>query len=372
MAELIFVRSGYREPWYDLYGNKTENISYVENDIIPNSFKIGGDNYNESIGEINNGKDYPKNERNIYNLYIPYNSLERKEKKNGILLFIHGGGWTTRTKDDVEQFASRYAKQGYITANFEYTLLSDNYTQYNIFRILDEITACIKHIKNELKNQGFDENLLELAIGGVSAGAHITLLYSHLIKTQILPIKFLIDIVGPISLLPEHYLRASVLFQPLESISERSDIENALKEKKLVRIFDNDLILLYLMNMFIGKKYTDEELLELTENGLINSDNEKYKAMLKIVENAFSINFIDGRYPFLCEYCGNDFEVGVAHFSYIKEIYEKQNKTENLTFVYMKYAGHEQYHYENEESIIAMKEMHNQILKYAKKYFSSD
>ena len=262
MAELIFVRSGYREPWYDLYGNKTENISYVENDIIPNSFKIGGDNYNESIGEINNGKDYPKNERNIYNLYIPYNSLERKEKKNGILLFIHGGGWTTRTKDDVEQFASRYAKQGYITANFEYTLLSDNYTQYNIFRILDEITACIKHIKNELKNQGFDENLLELAIGGVSAGAHITLLYSHLIKTQILPIKFLIDIVGPISLLPEHYLRASVLFQPLESISERSDIENALKEKKLVRIFDNDLILLYLMNMFIGKKYTDEELIE--------------------------------------------------------------------------------------------------------------
>ena len=94
-------------------------------------------------------------------------------------MFILGGGWVGRTKEDTEQFASRYAKYGYITANVEYTVLSDNYTHYNIFRILDEVTACIKHLKEELTNQGFTENNLDFAMGGVSAGAHITLLYAH-------------------------------------------------------------------------------------------------------------------------------------------------------------------------------------------------
>ena len=37
------------------------NISYAKNDIIENSFKKGGANYKESMGEINNGKDYQKN-----------------------------------------------------------------------------------------------------------------------------------------------------------------------------------------------------------------------------------------------------------------------------------------------------------------------
>ena len=61
----------------------------------------------------------------------------------------------------------------------EYTVLSENYTEYNIFRILDEITACIKSIVEELKIQGFNENKLELALGGVSSGAHIALLYGY-------------------------------------------------------------------------------------------------------------------------------------------------------------------------------------------------
>ena len=57
-----------------------------------------------------------------------------------------------------------------------YTLLVKKYNEYNIFRILDEITSCIDNIKTELKNEGFDENKLELALGGASSGAHLSLL----------------------------------------------------------------------------------------------------------------------------------------------------------------------------------------------------
>ena len=60
------------------YGIKLSNLSYFKNDAIINSFKKDGDNYNEDIGEINDGKDYPKNERNNYTLYIPYSSTFKK------------------------------------------------------------------------------------------------------------------------------------------------------------------------------------------------------------------------------------------------------------------------------------------------------
>ena len=132
------------------------NLSYVKNDVIVNSFKKEGDNYNETIGEINNGKDYPQNERNIYTLYIPYLTLNRKDKYNGIFLYIHGGSWTRGNKEDIEYLCSRYSKMGYITATMGYTVLSGEYPEYNIYRILDEITACIENIIEQLENIGFE------------------------------------------------------------------------------------------------------------------------------------------------------------------------------------------------------------------------
>ena len=60
-----------------------------------------------------------------------------------------------------------------------HTLLIEKFKDSSIFRILDDITACITSMKEELKNRGFNENKLELAIGGYSSGAHITLLYGY-------------------------------------------------------------------------------------------------------------------------------------------------------------------------------------------------
>ena len=47
-------KAGSFDEWHDLYGNKISNIPYFKNDIILNSFKKNGDNYNEEIGEVNN------------------------------------------------------------------------------------------------------------------------------------------------------------------------------------------------------------------------------------------------------------------------------------------------------------------------------
>ena len=53
---------------------------------------------------------------------------------------------------------------GYITANMEYILLVDGSKDTNIFRIVDEISACIADITERLKQEGFDENYLGVVL----------------------------------------------------------------------------------------------------------------------------------------------------------------------------------------------------------------
>ena len=123
------------------YGTIIPNISYTNsNNKIVNSFKKNGDNYNSTIGNINEGNDYEKNERNTYSLYIPYSATQRKSENNHIILFIHGGSWISGEKESLEPFCKIYAQMGYITATLGYTLLNGNYKNYNIFRQLDENT----------------------------------------------------------------------------------------------------------------------------------------------------------------------------------------------------------------------------------------
>ena len=57
---LVLKKAGYEEKWHDLYGTKLSDIPYFKNDIIINTYKKNGDNYNEEIGNVNEGEDYQK------------------------------------------------------------------------------------------------------------------------------------------------------------------------------------------------------------------------------------------------------------------------------------------------------------------------
>ena len=364
-----YQKAGYIETWNDLFGIVKPNLSYVKSDVIINSFKKGGENYNETIGNVNEGNDYPKNDRNYYTLYVPYSSKNNKDKFNGIFLYIHGGSWTHGFKEDIEFLCSRYAKMGYITATMGYTVLSGDYEQYNIYRILDEITAAINSIIEELEDMGFDRNKLELAIGGISAGAHISLLYGYTIKNSPLPIKFLINIVGPLSLEPEFWYKPAEYNNTLENI-EPSTVENAISEGKIVKIF-SDTVLVGLMNGFLGKIFSEEEVEKMIVNNTIDKDNPKYQEMFQKVKNSFPIKFVNNEtLPTLCEYAGNDTLVGVAQYRFLKEYSEKYGN--QLDLVYMRFANHDLISYDTEDGIKAMRDIHYQILSYAQKYFTHE
>ena len=353
---------------WNIYETIISNISYSKNGKIINTFKENGTNYNESIGNINNGNDYDENERNIYDLYIPYYATKRHDQNNGIILFIHGGSWIEGYKELMDMFCKEYAQMGYITATMSYTLLNGYYKDYNIFRILDEITSCIESIIEQLKMREFNEDKLKIAIAGYSAGGHLTLLYTYLIKNSPIKIEFAINLCGPISLEPKYFYKLAKFNDTLDELY-LSDIQEALESKRIVRINEEDLTLLYFMNIFIGQKYSQSDLNEMVfDNKKINTNSTKYKELFNIVTNAFPSNIIDkNKVPTICLYTGNDDTVGVTQFDYLNEKAEKDGK--DLIYIYSRYADHNYLNFETENGIKALRELNYQINYFAKTLF---
>lgn len=351
------------------FGIKYSNLSYDEEGVIINSFKKGGENYYEEMGEINEGKNYEKNERNFYDLYIPQFALDRKDEKNGIILWIHGGAWIAGEKESMDFFCQLYAQQGYISATVGYTILDAHFKELNIYKILDEITASIKAIKKELIRQGFTGDL-RLAIGGYSAGGHLSLLYSYLIKKfDILPIDFVINYVGPIGLRSNHFLKLVNENNTFENIEDINIINQALKDGKITPIY-NDTVALVLMNLFYGNKFSMDEIISmLDEKGNIKEDDERYQQMLKVVKFSYITEIVDNHpdIPIICIYGGIDDVVGVSAYAYLKEKADKDKR--HLDLFYSRYEGHMLIYPNTLEGIKTLWDAGSLTMSYLKKYF---
>lgn len=353
------------------------NISYAKNDIIVNSFKKGGENYNETLGNINDGLDYRKSDRNIYDLFIPYSDEKRKKKYNKIILNIHGGCWVGGDKEGYQEQCQTKAKEGFICSGMDYTLLN-YYNNSNIFRIIDEITAVLQNIKEILIKEGFDGNKLEIYLTGGSAGAHLSMLYGYWIKNSPIPIKFIVNQIGPVTLEPDHFIKPINIDEPLNSI-EPADIEEAQKNGK-IEIIKRDkynispTFLVMIMNIFLGGKLTDDlgDIIIDFDAMEINVESENYKKMFNKVQIAFPVNHIDeNTIPTLCFYGGKDIDVGIGQYSYLKRAFEEKNNN-NIVLVYSKYSSHEEFDTKSEEGKVSIQKYYDQLSYFENTYFTKD
>jgi pimeloyl-ACP methyl ester carboxylesterase len=109
----------------------------------------------------------------------------------------------------------------------------------------------------------------------------------------------------------------------------------------------------------------------MIENKKVKENNEKYKELFNMAKYAFPTTYINSKtVPTLCQYGGDDSVIGVCHYSYLKEISQKYgNKIVN---VYMKNSGHFLNDINNEKDLECLREMHYQILNFAKLYFKHE
>ena len=139
--------------------------------------------------------DPSRNTRNQYNLFIP--TSVSKEKPVSLILFMHGGSWTSGSKEDFDYGCARMARKGYITATVDYRLFEAEQNAANSMEdIMDDIQNCINAIYEKTSELGY--TIDKMATSGYSAGGHLALLYAYSRPdAAAIPVKLVFEEVGP-------------------------------------------------------------------------------------------------------------------------------------------------------------------------------
>ena len=114
--------------------------------------------YNQNVNKLVAKEDLLK-----LNIFVP-----RKNKApKPVLVFIHGGNWTSGNKSLYSFFGNRMAAKGIVTVVIDYTLSP----KANYERMAFESAQSIKWIKENIKNYGGNPD--KIIVSGHSAGGHL-------------------------------------------------------------------------------------------------------------------------------------------------------------------------------------------------------
>ena len=135
-------------------------------------------------------QSYGDNPMQIYDLYLP---AGRSAISTKVILLIHGGGWTEGDKNDMTTFVTQLQQ-----TNPDHAIVNMNYVLAGIGipafpnQYLD-IDRLLTHLNANSENFAI---LPQYGFIGVSAGAHLSLMYDYAYDTDD-QVKFVVDIVGP-------------------------------------------------------------------------------------------------------------------------------------------------------------------------------
>lgn len=130
--------------------------------------------------EVYYNVSYGEHTRQIMDIAFP----SEYEETQGVVLFLHGGGWMKGSKATFTKKAISVSKKlNCIAVSMNYRYISKD---INCSHILDDIDTALKKVKSMAKSRGIDANKVMLV--GHSAGAHLALIYSYTRKNTA-PIK---------------------------------------------------------------------------------------------------------------------------------------------------------------------------------------
>lgn len=136
-----------------------------------------------------------------FDLYLPAN----RTNDTKVLILIHGGGWTSGDKTDMN-FLKDIIRQdlpNIAIVNINYRLADDNNAPYPMQ--INDITSVINYLKNIDDDYIFSD---DYGFIGISAGAHLSLLWSYSFDTNNNS-KMVCSIVGPTNFTDSAYLNTN-------------------------------------------------------------------------------------------------------------------------------------------------------------------
>lgn len=133
---------------------------------------------------------YGPHPQQVYDLYLP---ADRSSDETKVIMLIHGGGWTSGDKSDMNPSVTflQSLHPDHAIVNVNYVLASaENPAFPNQFLDIKSVVSKLTSERNELQIKP------EFGMVGTSAGAHIAMMYDYKydVNNQV---KFVANIVGP-------------------------------------------------------------------------------------------------------------------------------------------------------------------------------
>lgn len=166
------------------------------NEHISETNKLLYTPWDEHVGTVYNGLVYSDSLK--FDLYIPRDTTSGNASH--LILFIHGGGWTSGSRADGELWCKYLTAQGFTTASIDYTLRT-KYCKSNVNKVDSQVCAAVQILPFYTAEQGI--TLEDMAVTGFSAGGCQALLYAYKhAGDSPLPVRFVFQQSGPTTFEP--------------------------------------------------------------------------------------------------------------------------------------------------------------------------
>ena len=150
----------------------------------------------ESYEELNIA--YGNDSDQVFDLYLPANrTLTTKT-----VILVHGGGWTSGDKADMNAFKDFIKDQmpNYAIVNINYRLSDEDNPPFPMQ--INDITSVVDYLES---NENVYTISDDIGFVGVSAGAHLSLLWSYAFDTEN-QVDMVCSVVGPTNFTDPAYL----------------------------------------------------------------------------------------------------------------------------------------------------------------------
>lgn len=144
----------------------------------------------------------------VFDLYLPANRTADTET----IVLVHGGGWSSGDKSDMNAFVTLIIQEfpNKAIANINYRLADSNNAPYPMQ--INDITTVVNHLKTNNSEYTISNTL---GFIGVSAGAHLSLLWSYAFDTGN-DVNMVCSVVGPTNFTDPAYVEgANPIVKPL-------------------------------------------------------------------------------------------------------------------------------------------------------------
>lgn len=131
------------------------------------------------------GLYYGKERQQNLDLFLP----EKVETSTPVLIMLHGGAWSLGGKEYTDKHARDLRDRGFVVANVDYRYVNENVHAKDL---LDDIGNAVKYLESESGKYGFGSKGYHFS--GISAGAHLALLFSY---TRNASVKSIAVLCGP-------------------------------------------------------------------------------------------------------------------------------------------------------------------------------